>query len=165
MCIRDSVWAPWYTLHKLMAGLLDVHQLCGNTQALDVLVNNAAWVKLRVDGLTPQQMQASLEAEFGGMNEVLANLHGVTRDPEHLRLAQAFDHRRDQLLMLRIARNGGEMVERLKSVPPELRVIAPFDAHPVCRGRQQRPVGLDFVQRGNAVPGADDLRHLSLIHI
>ena len=91
---RQPVWAPWYTLHKLMAGLLDVHQLCGNAQALEVLVKNAAWVKFRVDRLPPEQMQASLEAEFGGMNEVLANLHGVTGQADHLRLAQAFDHRR-----------------------------------------------------------------------
>lgn len=91
---RRPVWAPWYTLHKLMAGLLDVHQLCGNAAALDVLVQQAAWVRLRVDRLPPERMQASLDAEFGGMNEVLANLYAVTGDPGHLRLAQAFDHAR-----------------------------------------------------------------------
>ena len=43
------VWAPWYTLHKIMAGLLDANQLCGNAQALEVLTNMANWVKFRVD--------------------------------------------------------------------------------------------------------------------
>jgi DUF1680 family protein len=33
-----------------------------------------------------------LDTEFGGMGEVLANLYAVTGDPEHLRLARAFDH-------------------------------------------------------------------------
>lgn len=90
---RRRVWAPYYTLHKIMAGLLDVHQLCGNAQALDVLVRMADWVKLRLDRLTDAQRQAMLETEFGGMNEVLADLYAVTGDPERLRQARQFDHR------------------------------------------------------------------------
>ncbi len=39
---RRRVWAPYYTLHKMMAGLLDMHQLCGNQQALDVLLKQVA---------------------------------------------------------------------------------------------------------------------------
>jgi len=90
---RQRVWAPYYTIHKIMAGLLDVHLLGGNRQALDVLLEQADWVKLRMDRLTEEQRQAALETEFGGMNEVLANLYAVTGDPEHLRLARLFDHR------------------------------------------------------------------------
>jgi DUF1680 family protein len=90
---RQRVWAPYYTLHKIMAGLLDVHRLCGTAQALDVVVRMADWVKLRLDRLTDAQRQAMLETEFGGMNDVLADLHSVTGDPEHLRLARLFDHR------------------------------------------------------------------------
>ncbi len=90
---NKQVWAPWYVHHKIMAGLLDMYSYCGNTQALDVLKKSAAWVKLRVDRRTEAQMQQSLKTEFGGMNEVLANLYAVTRDPEHLRLARAFDHK------------------------------------------------------------------------
>jgi len=90
---RQRVWAPYYTLHKIMAGLLDVHERCGNAPALDVLIKMAGWVKLRMDRLSDEQRQAALETEFGGMNEVLANLYAVTGDPEHLRLARYFDHR------------------------------------------------------------------------
>jgi DUF1680 family protein len=90
---RQRVWAPYYTLHKIMAGLLDVHELCGNPQALDVLIKMAGWVKLRMDRLSEEQREAALETEFGGMNEVLANLYAVTGNPEHLRLARHFDHR------------------------------------------------------------------------
>jgi DUF1680 family protein len=89
---RKEVWAPWYTLHKIMASLLDAHQLADNAPALEVLTKMAAWVGFRVDHLTGAQMQASLQTEFGGMNEVLANLYAVTGDPRHLRLARAFDH-------------------------------------------------------------------------
>jgi len=87
----QPVWAPWYTLHKILAGLLDAHRLAGNRQALDVAVKLAAWVQFRVAPLTPAQMQASLKTEFGGMNEALANLYALTGDPAHLHLARAFD--------------------------------------------------------------------------
>jgi uncharacterized protein len=89
---RQRVWAPYYTLHKIMAGLLDMNQLAGNRQALEVLKKQAAWVKFRMDRLTRDQQQAMLMTEHGGMVEVLANLYAVTGDPDDLRLARAFDH-------------------------------------------------------------------------
>ncbi|HXR49235.1 MAG TPA: beta-L-arabinofuranosidase domain-containing protein [Candidatus Limnocylindrales bacterium] len=91
---RQPVWAPWYTLHKIMAGLLDANQLCGSAQALEVLTNMADWAKFRVDRLPPAQMQRSLETEQGGMTEVLANLYGVTGNTNYLQLAEAFNHQR-----------------------------------------------------------------------
>ena len=90
---HPPVWAPWYTLHKIMAGLLDAYQECGNAQALEVALRMADWIKYRIDHIPPEQMQRSLDTEFGGMNEVLANLYGVSGNPEHLRLARAFDHK------------------------------------------------------------------------
>lgn len=89
---RQRVWAPYYTLHKILAGLLDMSQLCGNRQALQVLERQAEWVKLRMDRLPRERQQAMLMTEYGGMNEVLANLYAVTGNPDHLRLARAFDH-------------------------------------------------------------------------
>ncbi len=91
---RKPVWAPWYTLHKIMAGLLDANQLAGNAQALEVLTNLANWVKFRVDNLPEEKMQASLNTEFGGMNEVLANLYGVTGNADYLKTAEAFNQKK-----------------------------------------------------------------------
>jgi uncharacterized protein len=88
---REPVWAPWYAMHKVMAGLLDVWVHTGNPQALQVLNRLADWVKFRVDRLTPAQMQGALKREAGGMNEVLANLAAVSGDSDRLRLAQAFN--------------------------------------------------------------------------
>jgi DUF1680 family protein len=89
---HEKVWAPYYTLHKIMAGLLDVHQHCGNQQALAVLERMADWLKVRVDRLSHEQMQLALSNEHGGMNEVLANLYAVTGNADHLKLARAFNH-------------------------------------------------------------------------
>jgi hypothetical protein len=83
---------PWYTLHKGMAGLLDVYQHTGNNQALTVLTNMANWVQFRMDQLTASQIQSMLNyREYGGMNEVLANLNAVTSNTNYLRIAADFD--------------------------------------------------------------------------
>jgi uncharacterized protein len=89
---RQQVWAPYYTLHKIMAGLLDAHLLTGSAQALTVLTRMAGWVATRNGRLTLAQRQNMLDTEFGGMNEVLANLYQVTGDPVHLTAARYFDH-------------------------------------------------------------------------
>lgn len=87
-----AVWAPWYTLHKIYAGLLDQYQLCGNKQALEVLEKAIGWVDSRMSPLSDEQMQAMLNCEHGGMNEILANLYGVTGNEKVLKLAIRFNH-------------------------------------------------------------------------
>jgi DUF1680 family protein len=88
------VWAPFYTLHKIMAGLLDQHTRMGNAQALDVLQGMARWVGGWVQPLGDAAMQRVLEREYGGMNEVLYNLAAVTGNERHRWTAHHFDHER-----------------------------------------------------------------------
>lgn len=88
-----KVWAPWYTLHKIFQGLLDVFQLSGNRQALDVVRKMAEWAQRRTDRLSDEQMQQMLKTEFGGMSETLLNLYAFTGDPHHLALAKRFEKR------------------------------------------------------------------------
>ena len=85
------VWVPYYTAHKIMAGLLDMHRRCGNKQALDVAKRMAPYFRKRIDKLSIAQMDRVLRVEFGGMSEVLHDLYGVTGDPAHLELAHVFD--------------------------------------------------------------------------
>jgi uncharacterized protein len=82
----------WYALHKIMAGLLDIHEYCQSAQALQMLEGMAAWTDWRTGRLTEEQMQRTLQIEFGGMNEVLANLSAVTGNPRYLLVAKRFDH-------------------------------------------------------------------------
>lgn len=89
---QKPVWAPWYTLHKILAGLLDVHALCGDKTALDVARRFADWEKRRAAKLTDEQFQGMLGNEHGGMNEALANLYAATGDRSYLALAQRFNH-------------------------------------------------------------------------
>ncbi|WP_405962347.1 glycoside hydrolase family 127 protein [Streptomyces sp. NBC_00723] len=83
---------PYYTIHKTLAGLLDVWRLIGSTQARDVLLALAGWVDTRTGRLTGAQMQAMLGVEFGGMNDVLCDLYQQTGDARWLTAAQRFDH-------------------------------------------------------------------------
>lgn len=89
---RKRVWAPYYTLHKIYAGLLDMYVHCGNRQALDTCKKFADWVIARNARLSDAQMQGMLSNEHGGMNEVLANLYALTGEEKYLKIAQRFNH-------------------------------------------------------------------------
>jgi len=94
--LRDgkSVWAPFYTLHKLMAGLLDMHTLAGNAPALEVVQGMARWTGRWAQPLGDEHMARVLEREYGGMNEMLYNLAAVTGRDNYRDLAHRFDHER-----------------------------------------------------------------------
>jgi DUF1680 family protein len=93
--LRDGqrVWAPFYTLHKIMAGHLDMYTLCGNRQALDTAKGMARWVGKWTEGISDEQMERILGTEQGGMLEVLCNLYAVTGDDEFMWTARRFYHR------------------------------------------------------------------------
>ncbi|HKC46419.1 MAG TPA: beta-L-arabinofuranosidase domain-containing protein, partial [Gemmatimonadales bacterium] len=82
------------TVHKIMAGLLDMHTLAGNAQALDVVKGMARWTGRWVQPLSDAAMQRVLEREYGGMNELLYNLSAVTNDDYTAWVAHHFDHER-----------------------------------------------------------------------
>jgi uncharacterized protein len=94
--LRDGkpVWAPFYTLHKIMAGLLDMHTLAGNAQALEVLQGMARWTGRWAQPLGDEHMARVLEREYGGMNEMFYNLAAVTGRDNYRELAHRFDHER-----------------------------------------------------------------------
>ena len=90
---QQRVWAPYYTLHKIFAGLQDVYVYCDNQQALAVVQKFADWALQRNSRLSDEQMQKMLGNEHGGMNETLANLFALTGNPDYLKLSLRFNHR------------------------------------------------------------------------
>lgn len=88
---REKVWAPFYTIHKIMAGNLDMYVHCGNEQALNVAEKMAGWVAGYTGPLSYDHMQRVLGTEFGGMGEALCNLYAVTGKSHYLEVAQRFD--------------------------------------------------------------------------
>lgn len=87
------VGVPWYTMHKIFAGLRDAHTLAGNETALSVLLRLTEWAAQATAPMTEEAFQGMLRREHGGMNEVLADLYGITGDEGHLHLARRFSHR------------------------------------------------------------------------
>ena len=94
----SGVWAPYYTYHKIIQGMLDVYQYTGNKKAYAIVVNMAAYVKERMDKLSPESIekmlytpQANPANEAGGMNDVLQNLFEISKDSTHYKLACLFD--------------------------------------------------------------------------
>jgi len=88
------VWSPYYMIHKLMAGLIDQHELAGNARALEVAARLGDWVGWRTGRLSYAHMQRILNIEHGGLAESLTNLYRLTWDESYLRTAQRFYHAR-----------------------------------------------------------------------
>ena len=84
---------PWYTTHKVLAGLRDAHTLRGSGPALDVLIRFADWIDAACAGVPEERFQKMLDREHGGMNEVLGDLFVITGKTRYFDLAVRFSHR------------------------------------------------------------------------
>ena len=89
----NGMWSPWYVEHKIFAGLRDAYRLTGNQDALAVEIKFAGWAAGIVTNLDDAQDQKMLNTEFGGMNEVLADLYADTGDQQWLALSGKFEHK------------------------------------------------------------------------
>ncbi len=85
-----NITVPWYSLHKVYAGLLDMYVLTGNRQALEVLQKSVDWLWDQIGQLPEKKMKVLMLNEIGGMSELLANLYAVTRQGEYLILSKRF---------------------------------------------------------------------------
>jgi uncharacterized protein len=94
---QDSqIWAPYYTLHKILAGLLDSYEVAGNKKALEIARGMGRWVYARLKAVPPETRTAMwgryIAGEYGGMNEVMARLFRLTGDKTFLECAKLFDN-------------------------------------------------------------------------
>jgi hypothetical protein len=88
----QRVWAPWYTLHKILSGLIDQYLYCDNKQALEVATKMGSWAYKKLQPVTQQQRTIMLRNEFGGINESFYNLYAITGNKEFQWLATFFYH-------------------------------------------------------------------------
>lgn len=93
---KNQVWAPYYTLHKILAGLLDVYEVSGNKKALEIAGGMGNWVYARLNKIPTETLikmwNTYIAGEFGGMNEVMARLYRVTGESNYLATARLFDN-------------------------------------------------------------------------
>ncbi|HEX3877089.1 MAG TPA: beta-L-arabinofuranosidase domain-containing protein, partial [Bryobacteraceae bacterium] len=83
-------WAPFYTVHKIFAGMIDQYQLAGNQQALKVARGMGDWADAWTASKTPEHMQQILEDEYGGMAESLYNRAALTNNPKYATAGDRF---------------------------------------------------------------------------
>ncbi len=93
-------WMPWYTMHKLITGLLAVYRFAGITKALSIAKKLGEWVCQRVLGWTDKEQRRVLCIADGGMNDCLYELYKETRETCYLEAAERFE---DKALFEKIA--------------------------------------------------------------
>ena len=93
---KNQIWAPYYTLHKILAGLMDVYEVSGNKKALAIASGMGDWVYARLSKVPTDTLikmwNTYIAGEFGGMNEAMARMYRLTGKQEHLKTAKLFDN-------------------------------------------------------------------------
>ncbi len=89
---KNGAWVPWYTEHKVLQGLTDAWVLGGCAAARPVALRLADWADDVTAHLTPEQLEAMLSVEHGGMMDVLVQLYTLTGEPRYLATARRFTH-------------------------------------------------------------------------
>ena len=87
----SGTWVPWYTMHKIISGLISVYELTGNAEALEVASRLGDWVYSRTSRWDENVQRTVLNVEYGGMNDCLYELYSHSRNENHLSAAHSFD--------------------------------------------------------------------------
>ena len=93
---KNQVWAPYYTLHKILAGLMDIYEVSGNEKAIETAKGMGTWVHARLSKLPTETLismwNSYIAGEFGGMNEAMGRLYRLTKEKHYLETAELFDN-------------------------------------------------------------------------
>ena len=87
----SDTWVPWYSMHKVLSGVIDVYSLTGNSDALTIASKLGDWVYSHTSKWTQETQKTVLDVEYGGMNDCLYNLYKHTKSEKHLQAAHSFD--------------------------------------------------------------------------
>jgi DUF1680 family protein len=88
---RKPAWVPWYTMHKIIAGLIAVYDAAKLQQAFHIVNRLGDWVANRACAWTDEVQANVLAVEYGGMNDCLYSLYKLTGNSRHLEAAHRFD--------------------------------------------------------------------------
>lgn len=88
----ESVWAPWYTLHKILSGLIDQYLYTNNPKALEIARKMGNWAYGKTINIDEETRAKMLRNEFGGINEAFHNLWAITGDEKYCEVARFFYH-------------------------------------------------------------------------
>ena len=86
-------WVPWYSVHKIYAGLIDAYEFGGNKDALEIVTKMADWAIAGTSRMSDSEMQKMFTCEHGGMCKVFADLYGITKKEKYLKEAERWIHK------------------------------------------------------------------------
>lgn len=88
---KQPAWVPWYTMHKILSGLISVCRYVHDAVALNVAVKLGGWISRRVLAWSEETKAIVLAVEYGGMNDCLYDLYDLTGDETFFKAAHQFD--------------------------------------------------------------------------
>lgn len=89
----SGTWVPWYTMHKVLSGLINAYEFTGNHKALEIASRLGDWVYSRTSQWDERTQNTVLNIEYGGMNDCLYQLYKHTKNENHLSAAHSFDEK------------------------------------------------------------------------
>ncbi len=130
--IITEAWVPWYTMHKILAGLLSVSALTGNTEALEVAKGLGDWTLARVRGWSEETHRTVIGIEYGGMNDALYELYRQTGEECYAEAAHAFDQ---EELFERIYAGGCDVLNNLHANTTIPKFMGALMRYITCHGK------------------------------
>ena len=100
-------WVPWYTMHKILSGLISAYQLAGIPSALSVAIRLGNWVSGRVNRWDDAMKARVLATEYGGMNDCMYELYKESGKIEFMMAAEKFD----EIPLFREIHDGKDILE------------------------------------------------------
>lgn len=88
---KQPAWVPWYTMHKIIAGLTAAYSATDSATAYSVVNKLGDWVYNRTASWSDEIQQRVLSVEYGGMNDCLYELYKISGNANHLSAAHSFD--------------------------------------------------------------------------
>lgn len=128
-----EAWVPWYTMHKILEGLVAAYEIAGSEQALDIAKKLGEWVYNRTQSWSENTHRTVLNCEYGGMNDIMYELYRCTDDERFAVAAHAFD---EEPLFDKILENAHNVLSGRHANTTIPKIIGALRRYQLCDGKE-----------------------------
>ena len=130
--INTEAWVPWYTMHKILQGLIDAYVYTGSEVALQTAKALGDWVYNRATAWSEAKKNQVLGVEYGGMNDSLYTLYSITGEDKYAVAAHQFD---EESLFSKIMESKGDYLNGLHANTTIPKIIGALNRYVACDGK------------------------------